>query len=91
MERVSATEAIVGGYRAVSGQTLDVPAIFDAANAGDKAAEETLDQVALQIARASAAIIAVVDPSVIVMGGSIGAREELMQAYQQVCRTVQPA
>ena len=79
LERVSATGAIVGQYQSLSGKKLSVPGIFDAANAGDKDAEETLDDVALQIARASAAIIAVLDPSLIVMGGSIGAREELLQ------------
>ena len=79
LERVSATDAITGGYRKRSGRTLDVPAIFDSADAGDKAAVETLDEIALQIARAAAAVIAVLDPSLIVMGGSIGAREALMQ------------
>jgi predicted NBD/HSP70 family sugar kinase len=78
LERVSATEAIVGQYYDLSGKTLSVPAIFDAANAGDTHAETTLDNVAMQIARASASIIAILDPSLIVMGGSIGAREELM-------------
>ena len=79
LERVSATDAIIGQYQALSGRNLSVPAIFDAATSGDKDAEKTLDNVALQIARASAAIIAVLDPSLIVMGGSIGAREELLE------------
>ena len=84
LERVSATEAIVGQYHELSGKTLSVPAIFDAADAGDTDAAKTLDNVALQIARASAAIIAVLDPSLIVMGGSIGAREELMQRVSRL-------
>ncbi|MCL6285671.1 ROK family transcriptional regulator [Ruegeria sp. 2012CJ41-6] len=84
LERVSATDAIIGQYQALSGKTLSVPDIFDAANKGDKEAEKTLDNVALQIARASAAIIAVLDPSLIVMGGSIGAREELMQRISRI-------
>lgn len=79
LERVSATDAIISGYRKRSGRTLDVPAIFDSADAGDQAAVETLDEIALQIARAAAAVIAVFDPSLIVMGGSIGARAELIQ------------
>ncbi len=84
LERVSTTEAIIGQYQALSGKTLSVPAIFDAANAGDRDAEQTLDNVAIQIARASAAIIAVLDPSLIVMGGSIGARQELMQRISRL-------
>lgn len=83
LERVTATDAIVDGYKALTGRSLEVPAIFDAANEGDDEAEETLDNVARQIARAAAAIVAVIDPSLIVIGGSIGAREELMRRINQ--------
>ncbi len=38
----------------------------------------SVDEVAKQIARAATAIVAVVDPSVIVIGGSIGLRDELL-------------
>ncbi|KUP91571.1 ROK family transcriptional regulator [Tritonibacter horizontis] len=78
LERVAATEAIVGQYRALKGRELDVPGVFDAAADGDQAAIETLDAVARQIARAIAAMVAIVDPSVVVIGGSIGARTELL-------------
>ncbi len=79
LERVTATSAIVSNYFELSGRKSDVPGVFDAANAGDAAAQETLDRVARQIARAAAAIAAVVDPSLIVVGGSIGARTELLE------------
>lgn len=79
LERVTATSAIISHYLELSGQKSDVPSVFDAANAGDIAAQETLDRVAKQIARAAAAIAAIVDPSVIVIGGSIGARSELLE------------
>ncbi len=79
LERVAATSAIIDLYRSLSGRAEDVPDVFDAASQGDAAAAETLDEVAKQIARAATAIVAVVDPSVIVIGGSIGLRDELLE------------
>ena len=87
-ERVSATKAIIDLYASKSGQTADVPSIFEAANAGDAAALTTLDEVAKQISRGAAALVAVVDPSAIVLGGSIGIREELLERvrrYMAMC------
>jgi predicted NBD/HSP70 family sugar kinase len=78
LERVAATDAIVSTYRTLSGREADVPGVFDAASTGEEAAIATLDAVARQIARAVAAIVAVLDPSVIVVGGSIGNRDELL-------------
>ncbi len=78
LERVAASSAIVDLYQSLSDRTADVPGVFDAASQGDAAAIETLDEVAKQIARAATAILAVVDPSVIVIGGSIGSRDELL-------------
>ncbi len=90
LERVTATDAIIGEYRMLTGKTCSVPAIFEAANNGDKAAEQTLDNVAYQIARASASIVAVLDPSLIVMGGSIGARDELMHRIRRFAAQCYP-
>ncbi|MDE0591504.1 ROK family transcriptional regulator [Halocynthiibacter sp. C4] len=88
LERVAATNAIVELYHSLSGKKTDVPGVFDAAGAGDAAAAQTLDEVAKQIARGAAALVAVVDPSSIILGGSIGVREELLarvQRYMVLC------
>lgn len=77
LERVAATHAITDLYKSKTGRTLDVPDIFDAANTGDTAATETLEEIARQVARVMAALAAVMDPSCIVIGGSIGTRDEL--------------
>ncbi|MGS4989874.1 ROK family transcriptional regulator [Roseibium sp. RP-7] len=77
LERVAATHAITDLYKSKTGKTLDVPDIFDAANTGDTAATETLEEIARQVARVMAALAAVMDPSCIVIGGSIGTRDEL--------------
>ena len=78
LERAAATGAIIDLYQSLSGRQADVPGVFDAAGNGDAAAIRTLDEVAKQIARAATAIVAVVDPSVIIIGGSIGSRDELL-------------
>lgn len=78
LELATATNAIIGNYKALSGATSTVPEIFDAAAQGDAAAQKTLLNVAREIARAAAAIAALIDPSNIIIGGSIGAREELL-------------
>lgn len=78
LERAAATDAIIQGFEARSGHRLTVPEVFDAAAAGDRHAQETLDAVSRQIARAICAMVSIVDPSVVVIGGSIGAREELL-------------
>lgn len=82
LERVAATHAITDLYLAKTGKALDVPAIFEAANSGDDAASQTLDETARQAARVMAALAAVLDPSCIVIGGSIGARDELFNRVQ---------
>jgi len=78
LERVAATSAIIGMYKSLTGKTCKVPEIFDAAAAEDLAAIETLDETAKQIARAIVSIAMLIDPSEIVIGGSIGARPELL-------------
>lgn len=78
LENVAATHAIIRFYEDRTGVQRTVPDIFDAAGAGDKAARAALDAVAMQIARAAVAIATLLDPSSIVVGGSIGAREELL-------------
>ncbi|MFV1439997.1 ROK family transcriptional regulator [Phaeobacter sp. JH20_36] len=79
-ERVSATHGIRAAYLATTGKDVDVPAIFDAAASGEVAAREVLDKVATQMARAVAAIGAVVAPEVVILGGAIGSRPEILTA-----------
>ncbi|SMP02328.1 ROK family transcriptional regulator [Shimia sagamensis] len=79
LERVSATLALIDYYRDRTGKNLDVPGIFEAALTGDTAAQESLERAAKNIALAIGAITAVIDPSCIVIGGSIGARKELRE------------
>ena len=66
-------------YLALSGEVLDVPGIFDAAAAGDKYAEQVLDESARFLARAVATICCVTNPGKVIFGGSIGCRVELLE------------
>lgn len=83
LERVAASRAIMDRYASLTGNAKTVPEVFDAARQGESAATETLEDVARQIARALAAIVAVVDPSCIVIGGSIGSRDELLRPVRR--------
>lgn len=78
LERVTATRAIVEEYSKLSGTTKTVPEIFEASLNGDKIAVDVLRNAAGYIARAIASIAAVVDPACVIIGGSIGSRNELL-------------
>lgn len=81
-ERVTATHGIRAAYFGASGKALEVPEIFTAAAEGDLAAKEVLDGVARQLARAVATLGAVISPEVVILGGSIGARPEIISATE---------
>lgn len=83
LERVTATHAIIETFAEKTGEKKSVPEIFDLAAEGNVEADETLDFVARQIARSIATLAAVLDPSLIVVGGSIGARQELHERVSQ--------
>lgn len=79
-ERVTATHGIRSAYQAATGRSLSVPSIFDAAADGDDAARVVIDGVARQLARAVATLGAVIAPETVILGGSIGARPEIIAA-----------
>lgn len=79
-ERATATHGIRAAYLGASGRAFDVPAIFDAASGGDEAAKAVLAELARQMARAVAAVSAITAPDLVILGGSIGARPEIVAA-----------
>ena len=58
--------------------------MFAAFAAGEEAAIATVEETARLIAPAIAAIGAVLDPELVVTGGSIGVREELLAAIRRL-------
>lgn len=83
LERMTATTAIVNGYLGETGERKSVPEIFDAYAAGEEAAAKVLRTTACYIARTIGVIAAVIDPHCVVIGGSIGARKELIRMIEQ--------
>ncbi len=77
LERAAATAAIVQSYKKASTIQATVPEVIELANADNEAAIEALDCACLQIARAVIATVVIVDPEVLVLGGSIGKRSEI--------------
>ncbi len=84
LERVTATAGMRARYLELSGTEVDVPGIFDAAAAGDASALTVLDETARNVARAVTAICAVTNPGKVVMGGSIGSRDELIRRVREL-------
>ena len=78
LERIVATEGIRGRYQERSGRQATVPEIFDRADRGDADAAAVLDETAEYLARAIVALCALADPGTVILGGSIGARAELV-------------
>ena len=83
LERVTATHGICRRYRALAGRELEVPAIFDAAAAGDPHAAAVIDETAGYLAQAIATLAAVTNPGRVIVGGSIGSRTELVERIRQ--------
>lgn len=57
---------------------LSVKDIFSAAEGGDTAANAVLDEAADHVARAVLCVLSLLDPDLVVFGGSIGARPEFI-------------
>jgi predicted NBD/HSP70 family sugar kinase len=91
-ERSVASIAIRDRYVGAGGaEGLTVRDIFEQVERGDTVAAATLTEVARQIAVAIVTICAILDPQRIVMGGSIGARDELMDRVRQFLPLCTPA
>ena len=79
LENEVAAAGIQRRYTELSGNQSSVPEIFDLAAKGVHEACVVLDKTAQLLANAVAALCAVVDPKLVVFGGSIGQRPELVE------------
>lgn len=71
-------------YVAAGGSpAFSVRDIFAAAEGGEAIALQTLDNIAAQVARALLVVLALVDPDMVVFGGSIGSRPEFIERLQK--------
>ena len=74
-------------FRKATGRDLDGPAIVAAATDGDTAAEAALQRYEHRLARGLAAILNLLDPDIVVLGGGLSNQDRL---YQNVPRLWAP-
>ncbi|NEX18006.1 MAG: fructokinase [Halochromatium sp.] len=79
--------ALSADLQRLSGRQLDGKAIAAAAEQGDAAAEAALQRYEDRLARALAAVINLLDPEVIVLGGGLS---NLQRLYQQLPERIRP-
>ncbi|MCU1527812.1 MAG: hypothetical protein JWP75_1575, partial [Frondihabitans sp.] len=78
LEEVAAGDEIAARYRQSSGSDVTTRDVFDLAEQGDPAAAASLEIEAKNVALAIASVRAVLDPSLVVLGGGVGARPEML-------------
>ncbi len=86
----SAAAVVRGARRRGLGGALSARRVFAAAAAGDERARATVEEEAMLIAKAITAIIAVIDPEMIVLGGGIGRAPGFAAAVVGALETVSP-
>ncbi|SEB93063.1 Sugar kinase of the NBD/HSP70 family, may contain an N-terminal HTH domain [Rhizobiales bacterium GAS188] len=80
---------IVRRYRTAGGQPVEtVRDVFARLDAGDAVAARVLDDTANTVALAIAALHTIVDPQIVVLGGSVGIRPELVERVQRAMPTI---
>jgi len=78
LESAIHSAAISERYAGHGGAPMTVRDIFAALEAGDEAARATLEEVARIVALAVLSVSSLIDPELVVFGGSIGSRPELL-------------
>lgn len=82
LERQAGSFGMISRYSELTGKEVQVKDLFDLAQAGDADADTVLEETVRLVARLIATIGAVVDPSMVVLGGSIGQRVELQKRIE---------
>jgi predicted NBD/HSP70 family sugar kinase len=82
-EEAAAGRGILRRYAEAGGTAADVPEVFAAAAAGDQAARDVIEEEGRLLALAIAGVASVLDPQLAVLGGGIGAREEILPPVQR--------
>jgi predicted NBD/HSP70 family sugar kinase len=78
-------------YREAGGPAIDsVRQVFERADAGDPVAAGVIDETARLTGLAAATVIATVDPQLIVLGGSVGARPDFADKVARVLLRLTP-
>ncbi|NEN05810.1 ROK family protein [Diaminobutyricibacter tongyongensis] len=78
LEEATAGSTVGDRYRALTGTSRSMGEVLELALRGDEAAALVLDGQAKHTAQAIAAVVAVLDPACVVLGGGIGLLSELL-------------
>ncbi|HUI63149.1 MAG TPA: ROK family transcriptional regulator [Steroidobacteraceae bacterium] len=82
---------VVRRYREAGGSAVDSEReVFERAQAGDAIAASVVEETARLTALAAAAVIATVDPQLLVLGGSVGARADFADKVARVLLQLSP-
>jgi glucokinase len=90
-EAAVGSEAIRFSYKELSGKDARVREIFERAEAGDAGAARVVERTLRDIAMGVGAVIALLDPGIVVMGGGIGARPGVAEAIGKLTATLVPS
>lgn len=92
LETAVGSAAIAQRYAGFGGPDgATVQDIFTALATGDAAAAATIEETARILAQTIAAVGAVLDPEIVILGGSIGVREELLEIVRKYLRRCSPS
>ena len=86
LEEATAGRAVALRYLSSTGHSLTTPEIFELSMEGDIAAFDAINTHAKYVAEAVLSIVAIVDPSFIVLGGGIGARPNVADMVRKWLR-----
>ncbi len=90
-EAISSADAVVrAAQRAGVGDATTAVRVFDAAAAGDAAASSVVAEQARIVAKAVCAVVTVVDPELIVLGGGIGQAPGFVEAVASELHALAP-
>jgi len=78
LETVASADGVMAAARRFGMAATSAEQVFDAARKGDHAAIRVVQDEASHLARALAAVIAVLDPGLIVIGGGVGGNADLL-------------
>lgn len=78
LEEATAGETVAERYRAATGRRASTREVFDLAAGGDAVAASVVAEHGRLLALAITAVTAVLDPALVVLGGGVGSRPELL-------------
>ncbi|MCU1432168.1 MAG: hypothetical protein JWP95_1273 [Actinotalea sp.] len=78
LEEAAAGDTVGARYRAAGGDTADTADVFDRAARGEAVASAVVAEHGRLVALAIRAVTAVLDPALVVLGGGVGSRPELL-------------